>query len=94
MSRILLATWGSLGDLHPLLALGLALRDRGHETIFATTENYRETIESLGLLFHPLRPELPTDPDLLKRVMDPKIGPETLLKEVILSTVRETALSS
>jgi len=90
MARILLATWGSLGDLHPMLALGLGLRDRGHDVTLATTEGYREKIESLGLSFHPIRPDLPTDPALLKRVMDPATGPETMLKDVIPRTVRET----
>ncbi len=31
MAKILLATFGSLGDLHPLLALAIELRRRGHE---------------------------------------------------------------
>lgn len=90
MAQILLATWGSLGDLHPMLALGLGLREHGHNIIFATTENYRDTVESIGLSFRNLRPALPTDPDLLERIMDPKTGPETILKEVVLSNVQET----
>lgn len=52
MSRIVLTTWGSLGDLHPMIALSLELRDRGHDIILATTQNYRETVESLALNFH------------------------------------------
>ena len=36
MSKIVLTTIGSLGDLHPKIALGLDLRDRGHNVIFAT----------------------------------------------------------
>ena len=35
MSRILIvATAGAGGDLQPLLATALALRDRGHDTVF------------------------------------------------------------
>ena len=30
MARIVLATFGSLGDLHPVLALAFELRRRGH----------------------------------------------------------------
>lgn len=36
MSRIVLTTMGSLGDLHPPIAVGLGLRDRGHDALFAT----------------------------------------------------------
>ena len=34
MAKIVLATFGSLGDLHPLIALGIELRARGHEIVF------------------------------------------------------------
>jgi rhamnosyltransferase subunit B len=51
-SRIILTTIGSLGDLHPLIAIGLNLRERGHSVAFATTELYREKIaEQLERLF-------------------------------------------
>ena len=36
---------GSLGDLHPKIALGLGLKERGHEVLIATWEGYREKIE-------------------------------------------------
>jgi rhamnosyltransferase subunit B len=39
--RILLATIGSLGDLHPVLGIGAELRGRGHAVIVATSESYR-----------------------------------------------------
>ncbi len=55
--RIVLTTFGSLGDLHPFLALGLGLRDRGHEPIIATSECYRAKVEALGLGFRPVRPD-------------------------------------
>jgi UDP:flavonoid glycosyltransferase YjiC (YdhE family) len=58
MSRIVLTTLGSLRDLHPFIALGLGLRDRGHTITIATSEFYRPKIEGLGLGFHPMRPEL------------------------------------
>lgn len=36
MSRILLATMGSLGDLYPLVAIALALQQRSHARVFTT----------------------------------------------------------
>src|SRR5579862_7495421 len=57
MSRILFATLGSLGDLHPLIAIGLELRRRGHKVGFCTSETYRSKLEGLGFGFDPLRPD-------------------------------------
>lgn len=90
MSRILLTTWGSLGDLHPFIALALGLRDRGHHILFATPEYYRTRIESLGLEFHALRPDMSEDPTLIKQAMDPKRGTERVLKDIVLGNVRDT----
>jgi rhamnosyltransferase subunit B len=90
MSRILVTTWGSLGDLHPMLALALELRDRGHNIIFATSEDYRDRLESLGLLFHSIRPELPEDPQFILQLMDPKKGTELVLKDLVLGNLRDT----
>jgi rhamnosyltransferase subunit B len=53
MSRIILTTFGSLGDLHPYLAVGLGLRDRGHDVSIATMTYYQPNVESLGLEFQP-----------------------------------------
>ena len=90
MSRIVLATWGSLGDLHTMIALSLELRDRGHDIVLATTENYRKTVESLGLRFHAIRPGLPEAPKTVERMLDPKKGAETILKEIVLGNVKDT----
>src|SRR5438270_12340631 len=57
MARIVLTTFGSLGDLHPYLALGIELRRRGHETLIATHADYRERAHAEGLEFAPIRPE-------------------------------------
>jgi rhamnosyltransferase subunit B len=87
--KIVLATFGSLGDMHPMNALGLELKNRGHEIIFAAMEAYREKIELLGFEFRPMRPHFnPEDKNLARRVMDQKQGSEVLLKEIILPNLR------
>ena len=84
MARIVLATMGSLGDLHPMIALALELRKRGHTPVVNTWEGYREKVEGLGLEFHPLRPNVdPTDRELLRKTMDARTGPEMVIKELI-----------
>lgn len=49
MSRILLATFGSLGDLHPYIAVGRALKARGHEVVVATSGDYGDAVRLAGL---------------------------------------------
>lgn len=54
--RIVLCTAGSLGDLHPFIALGLALKARGVEAEIATSVEYGSKVEAEGLVFHPVGP--------------------------------------
>ena len=91
MSRIVLATIGSLGDLHPMLALALELKQRGHQVTIASTGHYRPKVEGLGLGFHSLRPDWdPTDQELIAQCEDLKSGPEVLFRRLILPHLRAT----
>jgi len=74
--RILITTWGSLGDLHPYVALALGLQSRGHEAILATGECYRRKIEALGIGFRAVRPDCAwvADPVVMRRLAHPRWG--------------------
>jgi rhamnosyltransferase subunit B len=54
--KVVLATVGSLGDLHPFIALGRALRDRGLNVVIACAAEYQSKVEAAGVAFHRLRP--------------------------------------
>lgn len=54
--KLVLATMGSLGDLHPFMALALRLRARGLEPVLAAAAEYRDKVEAAGIAFAPLRP--------------------------------------
>ncbi len=54
--RIVLCTAGSLGDLHPFIALGLALKARGVRAEIATSPDYGPKILAEGLVFHSVGP--------------------------------------
>jgi rhamnosyltransferase subunit B len=56
MRKVVLATVGSLGDLHPFIALGKALRDRGLKVVIACAAEYQGKVEAAGIAFHSLRP--------------------------------------
>ena len=85
MARILFATIGSLGDLHPVLALALEMRRRGHAVGIATSEFYRDRIGALGFAFHPLPPAISlTDETLIRHLMDGRRGSMWLLRDLML----------
>ena len=90
--RVVITTFGSLGDLHPYLAIALALKSRGHEAILLTSPCYRRKVEALGLGFRPMRPDstFVDDPAVMRRVMDVRTGLEHVLRRVILPAVRES----
>jgi rhamnosyltransferase subunit B len=88
---VVLATFGSLGDLHPYLALGLGLQQRGCRAIIATHQIYRDRVESLGLGFRPLRPDYdPEDRAANAHIMDKWRGTERILRDGLLPFLRDT----
>ena len=86
--RILLTTTGSFGDLHPYLAIGFGLQARGHTVTIAASEFYRAKVIATGLRFAPMGPhfEVP-DPELIRAVMEPKKGPEVLIRRILYPNV-------
>lgn len=93
--RIVLATWGSFGDLHPFIGVGLGLKERGHEVLLATTNIYRDKVLETGLEFHPIRPDMPPAdqvPAMIRRIMDPKMGSKAVIKEGLMPHVRDQYL--
>ena len=90
MARIVLNTFGSLGDLHPYLAIAIELRRRGHTAIIATSEVYRNKIETEKIGFAPVRPdvgELLNNPALMDKIMHPQRGSEYLIRDYLLPQV-------
>jgi sterol 3beta-glucosyltransferase len=57
--RVLLVTTGTLGDVKPLAALGVALQGRGHDVTLASHVVFGPLIELAGLRMHPI----PGDPE-------------------------------
>lgn len=52
--KIVLATYGSRGDVQPMLALSLALQSKGHDVLLAGPPEKAAWAEKLGCPFHPL----------------------------------------
>lgn len=88
--RIVLTAVGSLGDLHPYLAIARELARRGHRPVVATLPIFRERVEGAGLEFHPIRAATlhEPSPEQIARVFRGTKGIEFLLKELILPALR------
>ena len=92
--KIVLVTVGSLGDLHPFMALALSLRARGLHPILATAAEYRAKVEAAGIAFTPLRPSFDqierhlamSRTELARRII---ASNEFLLARAVLPFVRE-----
>lgn len=92
--RVVMATIGSLGDLHPYIALALEMKKRYIEPVIATSNIYRERLESLNIEFHEIRPAMPEPetPEYFKMydgVIDPNRGAEYLFKQILVPAVRD-----
>jgi rhamnosyltransferase subunit B len=92
--RVVINTFGSFGDIHPYMAIAMELQRRGHVPVIATMEIYREKIEGAGLEFVPVRPNIPQpkeqDPELIRKIMEPRTGPRFLMEEVVYPAVRDS----
>jgi rhamnosyltransferase subunit B len=87
LAHFVLTTFGSLGDLHPYIAVGLGLRGRGHAVTIATSEVYRAKVEGEGLRFHAVRPDvagLIDDLAAMHKAFHPRTGSEYILRKVFL----------
>ena len=91
--RIVLATFGSFGDIHPYMAIATELQRRGHQPVIATSELYRQKMAAAGFEFIPVRPHIPPpheqDPALMEKIMNPRSGSGFLLNEMLFPFVRE-----
>jgi UDP:flavonoid glycosyltransferase YjiC (YdhE family) len=89
--RIVFSTYGTFGDVNPLIALALELKRRGHRPVLAVPSMFREKIEPLGIGFAAVRPDQdPTDTRLIAMIYDIKHGTETGLREFLFPSLRDS----
>ena len=89
-ARIVLTCVGSLGDLHPYLALATELAKRGHRPVVATSESFRPHVLAAGLAFHPIRAVTTetASTELIHRVFSGRRGVEFIIRQLILPALR------
>ena len=89
--HVLLPTVGSAGDVHPVVALGIALQARGHRATVITNPFFQDLIEGQGLGFLPVgtledAQTTIADPDL----WHPRKGFEVVARRAILPAMAQT----
>jgi UDP:flavonoid glycosyltransferase YjiC (YdhE family) len=91
--RILMTPFGSYGDMHPYMAIASELRARGHQPVIASSELYREKMQTAGFEFVPVRPHIAPpqeqDDEMMTKVMSPRTGTGFLLNEMLLPFLRD-----
>jgi len=89
--RVVLATVGSLGDLHPYIAVARALLARGAHPVVATVPEYRADVEREGLEFAPVGPGFAAFGDyreLMKKIFDGPDGVEFIVRKMVMPHLR------
>lgn len=84
MPHILIACWGSHGDVDPYIGLGLGLQARGCTVTLATPEYYRDFVTRHGLGFTPIGPDVdPDDQVIMSKIMDRNDGTRYVMCELV-----------
>jgi hypothetical protein len=93
VARIVLSTFGSLGDLHPFLAIARELRNRGHEAVIASSAVYRNKVEGENIEFASVRPdvgELLEQPAMLRKIWGSGHGTEYLQRDYLAQRIEQS----
>lgn len=56
--KVLISSIGSRGDVQPILALALELKNLGHEASLCVAPNFKDWVESFGVACIPIGPDL------------------------------------
>ena len=89
--RIVFSTFGTFGDVNPLIALALELKRRGHSPVLAIPGMFREKIEPLGIEFASVRPNQDAnDKRMVEMIWDIKKGTERGLREFLFPAIRDS----
>jgi rhamnosyltransferase subunit B len=89
--RIVLSNIGTYGDIHPLIALAVELKRRGHAPVMALPAMYAPKIQPLGIEFHAIRPDIdPKNTILVEMIYDVKKGTERGLRNFLFPALRQT----
>jgi rhamnosyltransferase subunit B len=83
VARVLFTTFGSYGDLYPYIAVGICTQRLGHTVTIATSATFRAKVESQGLRFAPVRPDISLENrEMMEYLFHQRYGTERVLREI------------
>jgi rhamnosyltransferase subunit B len=83
VAHLLFTTFGSYGDLYPYIALAIESKDLGHRVTIATSETYRAKVESEGIGFAAIRPDMSLENrEMMQYLFDQRRGTERVIRAV------------
>src|ERR1700743_1267246 len=89
--RIVFSTFGTFGDVNPLIALALELKRRGPVPGLAAPAMFGEKVTPLGIEFVAVRPNQDAnDKRMVEMIWDIKKGTERGLREFLFPAIRES----
>jgi rhamnosyltransferase subunit B len=89
--RIVFSTFGTFGDVNPLIALALELKRGGHTPVLAAPSMFGEKVQPLGIEFVAVRPNQdPNDKRMVEMIWDIKKGTERGLREFLFPAIRDS----
>ena len=94
--KIVFATFGTMGDVRPYLAVAAELQKRGYETVLGGMSMHREMVESTGAAFAQIAPDMEhvkNDPEAVRRLMAPRKGSFVLMQKYVIPATREAFAS-
>jgi rhamnosyltransferase subunit B len=90
--RLLITTFGSLGDLFPYIAVAKELQQRGVSVAIASTEDHKPYLDLHGVEFVPMGVNvtdmLEHEPHLMRKIMDRDNGSEYVLRHLVMGNLR------
>lgn len=89
--RVLIVTAGSHGDVNPFIAIGRALRSRGHDAILLTNPYYKSQVEEAGIAFEPMGEfqDLTKIGEQYPDIMHPTRGGRIVLDALLVPAARD-----
>ena len=91
--KIVIHTNGSFGDINPYISIAINLKKSGYAVVIASSDIYRNYIESFKVQFEEVAPSLKdfeNNEDDLKKSMDFRSGSKFLLKKIIFPSIHKT----
>ncbi len=87
--RVLITTFGSLGDLYPYIAIALEMKRRDLDPVIGSIPVHRPLVEQAGLEFRPVRTAVlnETDSALMRKLFHPRKGIQMLIRDLVMQSL-------